>query len=176
MQYGQIKKQRSKKKRIFIIAAVAAVILILCIAYISGKIIRDNSSISYAENYIAEKYGIDKIEPDHIDYYMGAMPGGGPWGFPQEPDYDSMNELKSAEAAHEYLEKLDSAEVNIEFEITMKDGTKLKAVGITAEIEKNSENDCVGTLHCDYIQDGFYAALNPDEIVSVTVFGQKIFG
>ena len=71
-------KQVSKKKRIFIIAAVAAVILILCAAYIFGKIIRDNNSISYAKNYIAEKYGISEIEPDHIDYYMGAMLGGGP--------------------------------------------------------------------------------------------------
>ena len=45
-------KEKPKKKRIFIIATAAAVILILCAAYIFGKIIRENNSIDYAKNYI----------------------------------------------------------------------------------------------------------------------------
>ncbi len=94
--------------------------------------------------------------------------------FPEEPDYDNMDETETAMAAHDYISELNSQGFIIELDITMKDGSKLKAEADSRQIESNSETSSTGTINSLYIRGNSHTAIDPDEIESVTATAKPL--
>lgn len=110
----------------------------------------------------AKSFGMD------INATIGAIT------FPEEPNYDNMNEIEEAQALHDYINALQSKGFMIKFDITMKDGSKLTAKADSRMLESNSETSSTGTIRCQYLQNNSFTAIDPDQIDSITATAQSL--
>ncbi len=121
-----------------------------------GKQLSMNDVDMTINNVKANSFGMT------VNATVGAIP------FPAIPNVEGLSELDAMMADHEYIEKVNSLGFGIQFDITMKDGSKLTAKSDSRLIESNSETSSTGDLNCTYMKDGKFAVIDPDEIETVT--------
>ena len=73
-----------------------------------------------------------------------------------------------SDAMHDYFEKLQALGFIIEFDITLKDGSKVTTEADSRWMNSNNTSETRDTIQCLYEKDGVHAAINPDDIVSIT--------
>ena len=83
------------------------------------------------------------------------------------PELDGTDPADSI-ALHNYQEKIDSLGFIIEFDITTKDGSKVTAQADSRLLPSRSDRESKDLIQCNYEKDGVHAAIDPDDIVSIT--------
>ena len=73
-----------------------------------------------------------------------------------------------SDAMHGYFEKLQALGFIIEFDITLKDGSKVTTEADSRWMNSNSASETKDMIQCLYEKDGVFAAIDPDDIVSIT--------
>lgn len=122
----------------------------------NGKEFSMNDVTVTVHNLYAKSFGMA------IDATVSAIP------FPEMPELDGTDSVADSIALHDYQEKIDSLGFIIEFDITMKDGSKVTAQADSRFLPSNSETVSTGLIQCVYEKDGVHAAIDPDDIVSIT--------
>ena len=90
------------------------------------------------------------------------------------PALDGTDPVADGTALHDYQEKVDSLGFIIEFDITMKDGSKVTAQADSRFLPSNSETVSTGLIQCVYEKDGVHAAIDPDDIASITATAKAL--
>ena len=88
--------------------------------------------------------------------------------YPEYPLWDNPDLDADSEEMQDYMEKMQSLGFIIEFDITLKDGSKVTAKADSRWMNSNSASETRDTIQCLYEKDGVHAAIDPDDIVSVT--------
>lgn len=94
--------------------------------------------------------------------------------FPEEPDYDNMDELETAGAVHDYIGEMDSHAFITELDVVMKDGSHVTAELDTRLIGANSETSTSNMCYCVYHTGNSYVAIDPDEIELITAAAKPL--
>ena len=89
-------------------------------------------------------------------------------------ELDGTDSVADSIALHDYQEKIDSLGFIIEFDITMKDGSKVTAQADSRFLPSNSETVSTGLIQCVYEKDGVHAAIDPDDIASITATAKAL--
>ena len=88
--------------------------------------------------------------------------------YPEDPLWDNPDLDADSEEMRDYMEKMQSLGFIIEFDITMKDGSKVTTEADSRWMNSNNTSETRDTIQCLYEKDGVHAAINPDDIVSIT--------
>lgn len=122
---------------------------------LNGKQFSMNDVTMTINNICAKSFGLE------VDATVSAIP------FPEMPELDGTDPADSI-ALHNYQEKIDSLGFIIEFDITMKDGSKVTAQADSRLLPSRSDRESKDLIQCNYEKDGVHAAIDPDDIVSIT--------
>ena len=122
---------------------------------LNGKQFSMNDVTMTINNICAKSFGLE------VDATVSAIP------FPEMPELDGTDPADSI-ALHNYQEKIDSLGFIIEFDITMKDGSKVTAQADSRLLPSRSDRESKDLMQCNYEKDGVHAAIDPDDIVSIT--------
>ena len=90
------------------------------------------------------------------------------------PALDGTDPVADGTALHDYQEKVDSLEFIIEFDITMKDGSKVTAQADSRLLPSRSDRESKDLIQCNYEKDGVHAAIDPDDIASITATAKAL--
>ena len=88
--------------------------------------------------------------------------------YPEDPLWDNPDLDADSEAMHDYTEKMQSFGFIIEFDITLKDGSKVTTEADSRWMNSSNVSETKDRIQCLYEKDGVHAAIDPDDIVSVT--------
>ena len=88
--------------------------------------------------------------------------------YPEDPLWNNPDLDADSEAMHDYTEKLQSLGFIIDFEITLKDGSKVTTEADSRWMNSSNVSETKDRIQCLYEKDGVHAAIDPDDIVSVT--------
>ena len=129
---------------------------------LNGKEFSMNGVTMTVDNLYAKSFGID----------MQATVS--PMDFPEVPELDETDPVASSTELHDYHEKMNALGFKVEFDITMKDGSKITAEADSRNIPSNSETSSAGVINCRYMKDGIATAIDPDEIESITATAKPL--
>ena len=87
--------------------------------------------------------------------------------YPEQPEIDGTSD-EDINALSDYFEKVKSLGFIIDFEITLKDGSKVTTEADSRWMNSNNTSETRDTIQCLYEKDGVHAAIDPDDIVSIT--------
>ena len=94
--------------------------------------------------------------------------------YPEDPLGDNPDLDADSEAMHDYTEKMQSLGFIIEFDITLKDGSKVTTEADSRWMNSSNRSETRDTIQCLYEKDGVHAAIDPDDIVSVTATAKPL--
>ena len=94
--------------------------------------------------------------------------------YPEDPLWDNPDLDADSEEMRDYMEKMQSLGFIIEFDITLKDGSKVTTEADSRWMNSNNTSETRDTIQCLYEKDGVHAAVNPDDIVSVTATAKPL--
>jgi hypothetical protein len=94
--------------------------------------------------------------------------------YPEDPLWDNPDLDADSEEMRDYMEKMQSLGFIIEFDITLKDGSKVTTEADSRWMNSNSASETKDTMQCLYEKDGISAAIDPDDIVSVTATAKPL--
>ena len=96
-----------------------------------------------------------------VDATVSAIP------YPEQPEVDGTSD-EDINALSDYFDKVESLGFIIEFDITLKDGSKVTTEADSRWMNSSNASETRDTIQCLYEKDGVHAAIDPDDIVSVT--------
>ena len=96
-----------------------------------------------------------------VDATVSAIP------YPEQPEVDGTSD-EDINALSDYFDKVESLGFIIDFEITLKDGSKVTTEADSRWMNSSNVSETKDRIQCLYEKDGVHAAIDPDDIVSVT--------
>ena len=96
-----------------------------------------------------------------VDATVSAIP------YPEQPEVDGTSD-EDINALHDYMEEVQSLGFIIEFDITLKDGSKVTTEADSRWMNSSNTSETRDRIQCLYEKDGVHAAIDPDDIVSIT--------
>ena len=102
-----------------------------------------------------------------VDATVSAIP------YPEQPEVDGTSD-EDINALSDYFDKVESLGFIIDFEITLKDGSKVTTEADSRWMNSSNVSETKDRIQCLYEKDGVHAAIDPDDIVSVTATAKPL--